>query len=59
MTTLVNVLKDGEFKLPECFRKRNKIKPGTTLRVTEVGGGLYVTPDGEGVARRRRPPLIP
>ncbi len=34
-------------ELPLEFRKRNKIKPGTALRVTEVGDGLYVTPLGE------------
>ena len=31
-------------ELPEAFCKRKKIKPGTALRVTEVGDGLYVAP---------------
>jgi hypothetical protein len=31
-------------ELPEGFCKRKKIKPGTALRVTEVGDGLYVAP---------------
>jgi bifunctional DNA-binding transcriptional regulator/antitoxin component of YhaV-PrlF toxin-antitoxin module len=44
MTTTVNVLPKGKMELPEEFRKRQRIKEGTTLRVTEVGEGLYVTP---------------
>ena len=43
MTTTVSVTQKGQVELPESFRKRNKIKPGTTLRVTEVGDGIYVT----------------
>ena len=43
MTTTVSVLKNGGVELPEDFRKRNKIKAGSALRVTEVDGGLYVT----------------
>ena len=31
-------------ELPEDFCKRKKIKPGTALRVTGVGDGVYVTP---------------
>ena len=31
-------------ELPKDFCERKKIKPGTALRVTEVGDGLYVTP---------------
>lgn len=44
MTTTVSVSPKGQVKLPEEFCKRKKIKPGTTMRVTEVGGGLYVAP---------------
>jgi bifunctional DNA-binding transcriptional regulator/antitoxin component of YhaV-PrlF toxin-antitoxin module len=44
MTTTVNVSQKGQVELPEGFRKRRKIKPGTALRVTEIGNGLYVTP---------------
>ncbi len=43
MTTTVNVSQNGLVELPPEFRKRNKIKSGTALRVTEVGDGLYVT----------------
>ena len=44
MTTTVNVSQKGQMELPEEFCKRKKIKPGTALRVTEVGDGLYVAP---------------
>jgi bifunctional DNA-binding transcriptional regulator/antitoxin component of YhaV-PrlF toxin-antitoxin module len=44
MTTTVNVSQKGQMELPEQFCKRKKIKPGTALRVTEVGDGLYVAP---------------
>ena len=44
MTTTVSVSRNGQMELPEEFRKRKKIKPGTALRVTEAGDGLYVTP---------------
>jgi bifunctional DNA-binding transcriptional regulator/antitoxin component of YhaV-PrlF toxin-antitoxin module len=43
MTTTVSVSERGQLELPQAFRKRNKIRPGTPLRVTEVAGGLYVT----------------
>ena len=36
MTTTVNVSQGGQVELPEGFRKRRKIKPGTALRITEV-----------------------
>ncbi len=54
MTTTVSVLKNGEVELPEDFRRRNKIKPGTALRVTEVGGGLYVTAHAEPTEKELR-----
>lgn len=44
MTTTVSVSPKGEVELPKEFRRRKKIKPGMSLRVTEVGDGLYVTP---------------
>ena len=44
MTTTVSVSRKGEMELPEEFCKRKNIKPGTALRVTEVGEGLYVAP---------------
>jgi bifunctional DNA-binding transcriptional regulator/antitoxin component of YhaV-PrlF toxin-antitoxin module len=43
MTTTINVSPKRQVELPADFCQRNKIKPGTTLRVTEVGDGLYVT----------------
>jgi bifunctional DNA-binding transcriptional regulator/antitoxin component of YhaV-PrlF toxin-antitoxin module len=44
MTTTINVLPKGQVELPKDFCERKRIKPGTALRVTEVGDGLYVTP---------------
>ena len=44
MTTTVNITREGQVELPEQFRKWKKIKPGTALRITEVGDGLYVSP---------------
>lgn len=36
------------------FRKRKKIAPGTALRVTDVGDGLYVTPVPEPTEKELR-----
>ena len=47
MTTTVNVRSKRQLELPKDFCERKKIKPGTALRVTEVGDGLYVTPVAE------------
>ena len=44
MTTTISVSQKGQVELPEDFCKRKKIRPGTALRVTEVGDGVYVTP---------------
>ena len=44
MTTTISVSQKGLVELPEDFCKRKKIGPGTALRVTEVGDGVYVTP---------------
>jgi AbrB family looped-hinge helix DNA binding protein len=44
MTTTVSVSTKGQVELPSEFRKRNKIKAGSSLRITEVGDGVYVTP---------------
>jgi bifunctional DNA-binding transcriptional regulator/antitoxin component of YhaV-PrlF toxin-antitoxin module len=54
MTTTVNVLPNGKMELPEEFRRRKRIKEGTTLRVTEVGEGLYVTPVDEPTEKELR-----
>jgi bifunctional DNA-binding transcriptional regulator/antitoxin component of YhaV-PrlF toxin-antitoxin module len=44
MTTTVSVRGKRQLLLPEAFCQRKKIKPGSAVRVTEVGDGLYVTP---------------
>ena len=44
MTTTVSVSTKRQVELPKDFCERKKIKPGTAMRVTEVGDGLYVTP---------------
>jgi bifunctional DNA-binding transcriptional regulator/antitoxin component of YhaV-PrlF toxin-antitoxin module len=44
MTTTISVTTEGQLVLPKAMCQRKKIKPGTALRVTEVGQGLYVTP---------------
>lgn len=43
MTTTISVSANGQVGLPAEFLRRKKIKPGTALRVTEVGEELYVT----------------
>ena len=47
MTTTISVSTKRQVVLPKSFCDRKKIKPGTTLRVTEVGEGLYITPIAE------------
>ena len=47
MTTTINVSTKRQVVLPKKFCERKKIRPGTALRVTEVGAGLYVTPIAE------------
>ncbi|MBI4023882.1 MAG: AbrB/MazE/SpoVT family DNA-binding domain-containing protein [Verrucomicrobia bacterium] len=42
MTTTISVSPKRQVELPKEFCKRKHIKPGTSLRVTEVGDGLYV-----------------
>ena len=44
MTTTINVTAKRQMELPEDFCRRKRIKPGTVLRVTEVGEGLYLAP---------------
>jgi AbrB family looped-hinge helix DNA binding protein len=44
MTTTISVSTKRQVVLPKTFCDRKRIKPGTALRVTEVGDGLYVTP---------------
>lgn len=47
MTTTISVTTKRQVVLPKTFCDRKNIKPGTALRVTEVAGGLYVTPIAE------------
>ena len=47
MTTTISVSTKRQVELPKDFCDRQKIKPGTALRVTEVSGGLFVTPLAE------------
>ena len=47
MTTTISVTTKRQVVLPKHFCDRKKIKPGTALRVTEIGEGLYVTPISE------------
>ena len=47
MTTTISVTTKRQVVLPKAFCDRKRIKPGTALRVTEVAGGLYVTPIAE------------
>ena len=47
MTTTISVTTKRQVVLPKAFCDRKRIKPGTALRVTEVEGGLYVTPIAE------------
>jgi bifunctional DNA-binding transcriptional regulator/antitoxin component of YhaV-PrlF toxin-antitoxin module len=44
MTTTISMSTKRQVVLPKSFCDRKKIKPGTSLRVTEIGEGLYVTP---------------
>jgi len=54
MTTTISVSPKRQVELPEDFCERKKIKPGTALRVTEVGDGLYVTPMPEPTEKELR-----
>lgn len=44
MTTTISVQAKGQLALPKEFCARKRLKAGTAVRVTEVGGGLYLTP---------------
>ncbi len=44
MTTTVKVSARGAMVLPEALLKSRRIKPGTTLRVTEAGESILLTP---------------
>ena len=44
MTTTVKVSNGGAMILPEAIRKNRGIKAGTSLRVTEAGESILLTP---------------
>ena len=44
MTTTITVTTKRQVVLPKAMCERKRIQPGTSLRITEVGEGFYVTP---------------
>lgn len=44
MTTTVELSENGQLPLPNGFCKKNKIQPGSSLRIVEIGNALFVTP---------------
>ncbi len=44
MTTTMTVTAKRQVVLPKPMCERKHIRPGTALRITEVGDGFYVTP---------------
>jgi len=44
MTTTISVTPGGQLVVPKTFCQRKKIKPGSSVRITEVGDGFYVAP---------------
>ena len=44
MTTTITVTTKRQVVLPKAMCERKKIRPGTSLRISEVGEGFYVTP---------------
>lgn len=44
MTTTITVTTKRQVVLPKAMCERKGIEPGTSLRITEVGEGFYVTP---------------
>ncbi len=44
MTTTITVTTKRQVVLPKAMCERKRIRPGTSLRITEVGQGFYVTP---------------
>ncbi len=44
MTTTITVTTKRQVVLPKAMCERKRIRPGTSLRITEVGKGFYVTP---------------
>ena len=44
MTTTITVTTKRQVVLPKSMCERKHIRPGTSPRITEDGGGFYVTP---------------
>lgn len=44
MTTTITVATKRQVVLPKAMCECKSIRPGTSLRITEVGDGFYVTP---------------
>ena len=44
MTTTVKLAANGQMTLPKGLRKSKHLKPGATLRVTEAGESILLTP---------------
>ena len=44
MTTTITVTTKRQVVLPKSMCERKRIRAGTSLRITEVGEGFYVTP---------------
>ena len=44
MTTTITVTTKRQVVLPKAMCERKRIRPGTSLRITEVGEGFYVSP---------------
>ena len=44
MTTTITVTTKRQVVLPKAMCERKSIRPGTSLRISEVGNGFYVTP---------------
>jgi len=44
MTTTITVTTKRQVVLPKAMCERKGIKPGASLRISEVGDGFYITP---------------
>ncbi len=44
MTTTITVTTKRQVVLPKRMCERKRIRPGTALRISEVGDGFYITP---------------
>jgi AbrB family looped-hinge helix DNA binding protein len=50
VTTTITVTAKRQVVLPKGMCERRSIRPGTSLRITEVGDGFYVAPVPEPTA---------